>query len=708
MSINAIMGTGLSALAANQTALKAVSTNVANVNTDGYSRLDISFVSREAQGGAQGVEVNVTRVANAFLAAAEMRGAADVSSADILSQFIDRAQGLLGDPSADGSVFSTLDPVFTSFGSLAVDPSSALRRSSALSDVQTMLSQMDTTQNEISALRDEANSRAVSTMEEANSLMKGIANLNVSIQRNHIAGLSSSEAETEQQRMLDRLSEIMDIRVQNRSLGGVEVRTTDGLLLVDLDAATLGQSSTTTNGQAYPSAVLIPPRSTTETPLETHIQGGELKGLFKARDKELVNLQLAFGEYAAGAAEALNAAHNASSAVPPPASMTGRDTGLLSTDMLNFSGATNIGITDSDGNVLHNLRINFSASPGTIVDETGTTVATFTNSIGAFTTALNTALGTNGSASFAGGSLQVSTSIANAGLVVTDDPTTPANRAGRGFSNTFGLNDLVTKGKPLTYATGLSNADAHGFTAGQKVTFAVRNADGTIIRNVEYTVGAGTTIASMRADIDTALAGYGSTKLDASGRLTIVPANANIGRIDVTNDTTARGDTNLSFSDLFGLGDTIPSDRAINMQIRSDIRADPNLLGSAQADLAGAAVGARVLSPGDGRGALALEAAGTASRTFADAGGLTGQVTSITDYAARLAGHAGVRAEALASAKTAAESVRQEVKDRRMSEEGVNLDEELVKMTTYQQAFSAASRMIQTAKDMYDIVLQMV
>lgn len=708
MSINAIMGTGLSALAANQTALKAVSTNVANVNTDGYSRLDISFVSREAQGGAQGVEVNVTRVANAFLAAAEMRGAADVSSADILSQFIDRAQGLLGDPSADGSVFSTLDPVFTSFGSLAVDPSSALRRSSALSDVQTMLSQMDTTQNEISALRDEANSRAVSTMEEANSLMKGIANLNVSIQRNHIAGLSSSEAETEQQRMLDRLSEIMDIRVQNRSLGGVEVRTTDGLLLVDLDAATLGQSSTTTNGQAYPSAVLIPPRSTTETPLETHIQGGELKGLFKARDKELVNLQLAFGEYAAGAAEALNAAHNASSAVPPPASMTGRDTGLLSGDMLNFSGATNIGITDSDGNVLHNLRINFSASPGTIVDETGTTVATFTNSIGAFTTALNTALGTNGSASFAGGSLQVSTSIANAGLVVTDDPTTPANRAGRGFSNTFGLNDLVTKGKPLTYATGLSNADAHGFTAGQKVTFAVRNADGTIIRNVEYTVGAGTTIASMRADIDTALAGYGSTKLDASGRLTIVPANANIGRIDVTNDTTARGDTNLSFSDLFGLGDTIPSDRAINMQIRSDIRADPNLLGSAQADLAGAAVGARVLSPGDGRGALALEAAGTASRTFADAGGLTGQVTSITDYAARLAGHAGVRAEALASAKTAAESVRQEVKDRRMSEEGVNLDEELVKMTTYQQAFSAASRMIQTAKDMYDIVLQMV
>jgi flagellar hook-associated protein 1 FlgK len=59
-------------------------------------------------------------------------------------------------------------------------------------------------------------------------------------------------------------------------------------------------------------------------------------------------------------------------------------------------------------------------------------------------------------------------------------------------------------------------------------------------------------------------------------------------------------------------------------------------------------------------------------------------------------------------ARAAAESVRQEVRERRMSEEGVNLDEELVKMTTYQQAYAAASRMITAARDLYDIVLNMV
>ena len=157
-----------------------------------------------------------------------------------------------------------------------------------------------------------------------------------------------------------------------------------------------------------------------------------------------------------------------------------------------------------------------------------------------------------------------------------------------------------------------------------------------------------------------------------------------------------------------GRTERVSAERARSLSIRRDIVSNPDLLGAAQADLAGAAAGTRVLSPGDGRGALGVEGSGAKSRTFASAGGLTGQVTSVMDYAARLAGHAGVRAEALDSSRAAAESVRKEVADRRMSEEGVNLDEELVNMTTYQQAYAAASRMIQAARDLYDIVLNMV
>jgi flagellar hook-associated protein 1 FlgK len=40
--------------------------------------------------------------------------------------------------------------------------------------------------------------------------------------------------------------------------------------------------------------------------------------------------------------------------------------------------------------------------------------------------------------------------------------------------------------------------------------------------------------------------------------------------------------------------------------------------------------------------------------------------------------------------------------------ESVNLDEELVRLQTYQQAFSASARMIQATKDLFDVLLNMV
>src|SRR5690606_6355970 len=235
-----------------------------------------------------------------------------------------------------------------------------------------------------------------------------------------------------------------------------------------------------------PATVMLAPRSTTETPLETHIGGGELKGLLRARDKELVNLQLAFGEYAAGAAEALNAAHNRSTSVPPPVEFVGRNTGLIATDRLNFTGATNVAFVDqTSGEVVKNYRIDFTA--GTITDELGATTA-FANSIGDFQTQFDALLGADGDATFANGVFTLSSQVAGAGVVITEDPANPATRAGRGFSHTFGLNDLISKSKPLTYATGLSGADLHGFTAGQTLTFALRNSDGAIVRTVDFSV----------------------------------------------------------------------------------------------------------------------------------------------------------------------------------------------------------------------------
>ncbi|MBN8648487.1 MAG: hypothetical protein J0L55_11065, partial [Caulobacterales bacterium] len=45
---------------------------------------------------------------------------------------------------------------------------------------------------------------------------------------------------------------------------------------------------------------------------------------------------------------------------------------------------------------------------------------------------------------------------------------------------------------------------------------------------------------------------------------------------------------------------------------------------------------------------------------------------------------------------------------RRSNIEGVNLDEELVKLTSYQQAYAASARMIKAADEMYQTLLNAI
>ena len=76
-------------------------------------------------------------------------------------------------------------------------------------------------------------------------------------------------------------------------------------------------------------------------------------------------------------------------------------------------------------------------------------------------------------------------------------------------------------------------------------------------------------------------------------------------------------------------------------------------------------------------------------------------------YASELSGEIGGRAAAAKNRAESAGALYTEATARRTAHEGVNLDEELVLMTTYQQAFNASARLIQAVKDMYDTLLGM-
>lgn len=706
MSIGSILSNALTGLNASQTALGVISQNISNANTPGYVRAQAQFAPQVVGGAGAGVAVEaITRAADRFLAAAQRLAGATSASANARAELLDRAQVLFGDPNGDQTLFTRVDDIFTALQAASLDPTSSVARRNVISTLQDAFGEFARVARGVEDLRLEADQRVGEAVGRADTLLQRIADLNGQIALTKKSGSDSSGGENARDQLIDELSTLIDVRVTPKADGTVELRTNTGGLLVGFSAARLSYSDYAT---AYGPAgsIIVNEGLPTEGDFGPQLSGGLIKGLIELRDRDLPNLAESIGSLAAALADGLNNVHSGNVGNPPASSLVGRNTGLLATDALNFSGQTAIGVTDGNGTLIRRFTVDFDA--GTITTENPATTQTFTQTVGAFTTALNAAFQTapaQGTTSFANGVLRLD-AISGSGIVLADVASDPSSRAGRGFEHFFGLNDLIRSDVPTFYAAGLSATDAHGLNSGGQVRFRVTDPNGHVV--LERDVGVtGTTWADFIGQLNSPANGigqYGSAAIDGLGNVALT-ANAGY-TITALSDTTARGGTGLGVSDLFILNRAILAARPHELHVDAAIAASPERLGLGRPDLT-APVGSRIVEGGDSRGAQALVAAKDANRGFAAAGTLAAQTTTLGVYASRLAGEAARLADTAAKSESGAQAVLNAATERRSQSEGVSIDEELIRMTQFQQSYAASSRLIQAAKEMFDILLQL-
>ncbi|WGM30459.1 flagellar hook-associated protein FlgK [Brevundimonas sp. NIBR11] len=706
MSLNTILNIANSGLQAAQTQLRVVSDNVSNVNTPGYVRKVAEQVSLTTQGVGTGVEVARVRLAtDRFLQAASLSAGAEASRQGVRYELFDRIQSLFGDPGGDTGFFSQIDDVFSSFAVAAEDAVSGPRRQDALFKTQAIFDEATRISNQIQAVREDADGRIQSAVEKANSLLQQIETLNIDIAKATVLNGDASGAQTQQARLIDELSSLMDVQVSQRSVGGVSIRTAAGVQLAGAGAATLQYNRAgTVNAETSFNEIWITEPGGTRRAFADGLKSGEIKGLLELRDVDAPQTAQRLAELVAHVADELNRAHNANSAVPPPTSLTGKTVGQdLTTALTGFTGGTTVAVVNpSTGVIATRLDLVFSGSTFTI---NGGAAQPMSN----FLAGVNAALGGSATASFVDGKLSFASSTSN-GIAIADSATSPSSKAGRGFSHYFGLNDLVSSDRPAVYDLGLTATSNHGFTAGETLTFRFTGESGAKIRDIEVAVPAGGTVGDLLTALNSPITGvgrYGSFALDASGEMKFTAFGDPAPRMSVVEDKTTQVPSGVSATELFGLGGGVRASRSDGFKVRTDIQQSPSKLALAQLNLA-AATGTAALSSGDGRGALLLADAGQKTVRFSAAGESPGGNLSVSRYASELSGEIGGRAQAAKSRQESAQALSTEADARQANYEGVNLDEELVLMTTYQQAFNASARMIQAAKDMYDTLLGMI
>jgi flagellar hook-associated protein 1 FlgK len=705
MSLNTIMNIANSGLQTAQTQLRVVSDNVSNVNTPGYVRKIAEQQSLTTLGVGTGVEVARIRLAtDRFLQAASFNAGAEAGRQTVRYELYDRIQSLFGDPGGDAGFFSQVDEVFSTFASAAEDPTSAPRRQEALFRAQALFDESNRIAGQIQAVREDADGRIQSAIETANGLLSQIEGLNSEIARATVVGGDASGAETAQAGLLTQLSQLMDVRVTVRSVGGVSIRTGSGTLLAGDGHATLdyNRAGAVNAETAFNEIWVTEPRGQKRALLDS-ITSGEIRGLVELRDGEAPQAAERLAELMTRVADELNRAHNANSAVPAPSTLTGRNVGQTMTSAVaGFTGRTTIAVVNPSGVIQARAEIVFSGATMTI-NGASADPSTFLN-------VLNLQL-PGATASFANGVLSIATGSTN-GVVVTDDAASPSTKAGRAFSHYFGLNDLVSTDRPALYDLGLTSGSLHGFAEYQSLTFRFTSPTGAKLRDVTVEVPGGLgTVGELLAELNDPGRGvgrYGAFALDATtGALTFTGFGNPAPRMSVLEDKTTQAPSGVSMTELFGIGQGVRASRADGFSIRADIRQSPSKLALAQLNL-GAAATVPALSSGDGRGALGLADAGQRAAAFQAAGDSSGGAISISRYASELAGDIGGKATLAENRRNSAAALHGEATARQTAHEGVNLDEELVMMTTYQQAFNASARLIQAAREMYDTLLGMI
>jgi flagellar hook-associated protein 1 FlgK len=474
MSLAATLASALTGLNVAQRALAVTANNVANANTDGYSR---KVLSQEAVVvGNQGVGVaagDVTRITDRFLLDEVRRQATVVGRSDAVQRYQDLLQDAFGAPGDDRDLGVQLGELQVALEALANSPDTPALGQQVVGSLDQLSRTIGGLADQVQVLRGEADQEIGRTVDGINSDLQGIHDLNVQIERAAHLGQASPELFDKRDALVRSLAEKIDISTYVQENDTLAIYTAGGETLLDKTPRVLVYDPASTVAQNTPfqpiaifrqdqidpasgqpinpsagvelvsggiRAGLTPELQNDAVPdadqqITSRVRGGRLAGLLEIRDQVMPELDDQIQELASALSFALNAAHNDGSPVPPPAEMTG-----TRTDLSDFAGAARSGtatlavIDTTDGSTV----LAFQIDVGAAADEA------------ALAAQINAGLGGLGSATIApDGNLEITLAGSNQGLAIAegDSAITTTDAAGRsrdyGFAHYFGLNDLV-------------------------------------------------------------------------------------------------------------------------------------------------------------------------------------------------------------------------------------------------------------------------
>jgi flagellar hook-associated protein 1 len=237
MSIPTLQGlqTALSGLLAEQDALDVTGNNIANANTEGYSRetvvmqpsqpITVPAISTRTGEGAQlgtGVDVQtIARIRNAYLDAQYRTQNSSLSGASTQTEELEQAQSALNEPSSSG-LATQMSAFWSAWSALANAPSSEAAKQAVLSAGQQLTSTFNQLSGQLATISTQAHEQYAAIAGAGGQVendAKQVAELNTQIKLAEGAGQQPNEMLDRRDELLDKLSGIAKITVTKQPDG---------------------------------------------------------------------------------------------------------------------------------------------------------------------------------------------------------------------------------------------------------------------------------------------------------------------------------------------------------------------------------------------------------------------------------------------------------------------------------------------------------
>lgn len=237
-----LLGIGTSGLNAAQRALATTGHNIANINTDGYSRQRAQFATLPAQYSGSGYVGNgarVTTIERMYDEFIQGQLRTTTTSSNYFSTahgFFSRVDNLLADPSAGLS--PGLQNFFASVQQLGNDPTSSANRTVLISEAESLVDRFKFLNQNLRDQQAIVDGQIGTVVSEINSLTASIADLNMQIVNAQGRGQPPNDLLDQRDQLVLELSRFVDVSTVMQDDGSMSVFIGKG------QAVVLGNRST--------------------------------------------------------------------------------------------------------------------------------------------------------------------------------------------------------------------------------------------------------------------------------------------------------------------------------------------------------------------------------------------------------------------------------------------------------------------------------